>query len=371
MFTGIKNVSFKYAVLNGCRHHCSGCTQKKESNPQITDADFIALKTLYDDLLKHGVFIQEMALTPTDFMSASNRTELMDESRLIDLAAYGVDFDVNLTCLDQNKFMIADLTNDYNKLPRHIRLELGVPYEYAKRFNKKYQQHIVNTLNLLQDKLNNPITDIQFLVNYSEPTFYSENKEPLTSEGFNELVARNIYPGAKIDLALPDTNLNLKDLNVRAALRKSIDNLNRVYVDIMKDNLRDQHATTIYSRALPDVENCLAMNYYDGELYISAVAFDIVFIKDDLFKIDKPWSYESINNSLMRMTDRGFEYAEKTKDCLCCPHLPNCAIKGTLGLMELARYKDCVSMLRDNNDLIKEHQSLVFSTGAFTFRDEE
>lgn len=361
----LEYVSFRYMILNGCRHHCSGCTQKRDENPPITDQDYIDLKNLYEDIIAHGGKIKEMVLTPTDFMSAANRTELMNDERLMELASYGEDFDVNLTCLDQDMHRIEDLVNDLNKLPKNVKLELGIPYEYAKRNNPKYQNHIVKTLEMLQERLNNHIYDIQFAVNYSAPTFESENKEELTLEGFKELMSREIYPGSKLDLALPDTNLDLRDLNVRSSLKKSLHGLNDLYVKIMEEDVEHNEITTVYARAMPGYTDSIALNYYDGELYLSAVSFDISFIREEIFRISKPWTYDSIILKISEVISDGLVYTEKTHDCQSCPHLINCAKVGTLSLMKIANYKDCISMLKDNSDLIQRHQELNYTQAKY------
>lgn len=361
MFTKIKSISITYNILNGCRYSCTGCLQDKFNNDQITDQEYEELLFFYEDLKKNNVKIVELALGPTDFMSASNRTELMNDPRLMKLISYGRNLDVNFSCLDQNEDRLNELVNELKNLPKGTHIEFGIPYEFDKRFNQKYQKHLVKTIDILQGKLGNIIEDFQFTINYNHDEFVKQFKEELTQESFNEMIQRQIYPNAKVDLFLPELLKDLTDLNVRMSLRRSIDGANKFYIGRLEEDLRNGEATwhpVISEEGFP---NSQRINYYKGDFYLCVVVFDNALVIHPYLKVKKPWTYENLLNTVLELQERAFDYSLKTNHCSTCPHLWRCAPKGTITLMEIARYKDCITMLRGNEDLLSKHRDIVIS----------
>lgn len=358
MITHLDKVSFNFIILNGCRHNCNGCTVIKDNNPQISDSDYTSLIALFKEFKDKNVKVEELALGLTDFLSRSNRKELVNDTRLQHLFKEVDNLEINITCLVGKDDELRDMVDDINILPNHLKLELGVPFEYHLRDKDKYKNVLLSNINKLNTLLDNRLEQVRFQINYSQAKYIDQFGFDLESDGFINLLNQEMSDITFVDIALPDLNKNLKDINVRQSLLSTIRKSNDLIYNKLIDSINNKDINWPFPNEVIDTDVGIGLTYYGSELYLFTNVFDNFSTTNDFFKVYKPWTYDNLLRTINDITIKGIEFSTKTKDCSACPYLLKCSSKGTLGLMQVANYKECISLYPRLEPHLDEYRNL-------------
>lgn len=330
LFTMRFNVEF----LNGCEYNCAGCFVNRRNI--ITDNDYLVLLDLVTKLRTTDIHIDEIILGPTDFFVADNTIDVLINPHFRKLFKSKTVLTLLSTLQSTDDSMLAKISI-LNKYYDDIEVELLIPIDPLKIFDKDYTENLKHKISLLNY--------IKFDVDYAFQINISKLEDidlvKLTNyiqEEFNTILEFN------------PSIMRIKNIDKVVSFLDEWNNMLSSNIDKINKNSILLSSANKYHAGY----NERTYTYKNGFLYACPFIYENVVSLSNSFKIEKSNELYNVNEILefdTNLTTQQFKYASKTDICENCTHLSSCISKEVLFYMKNNNIKKCII----NRDILEIH----------------
>lgn len=321
-------------LLSGCVHSCDGCY----INKSYVESDWNnVLENAYEvasNLSKKGLRFRELILGPTDFFSASNTIEVLNNPTFQNLLRIHEKTRITAACIfdDLNKEnfeAIFKILDDKSKFKEEMILEFLIPLNSKKIIAKDSGYIEANKWAIDYFGQNTPkVIDWSYVVNIHSndelKNNYIEVVETIKRE-FNTIVEFN--PGF---FRSNNNKLINKNLTYWKKFLQEILANNKI-TDLYLTNLDMHHNTN----------NTICLNFYKGGVFFSPFIYEQIIDTEKVFEVFD-FGADSIIQKHRNLEVDGYEYAQHTDECSDCQYLTACTGRNVLNFMETKSIKHCL-----------------------------
>lgn len=317
-------------VFKGCANHCAGCMVDRDLGGSIEDVPL--LYALIKEMVEAGYVAFDLGIGPTDYMSADNVQEVMQNDVVREMAQqfHQVTFNAAFLSKDMNGYakMCEEIDDAFPGKP--IRFLMPAAPDFFK--TNKFGDMIVSKLNFVKDHLKVAyLNEAGFVVNCTHETV-TENFDVNMCAGFDVE-----FPVDKDDiLNIPYGRAPNKDLMVAERIKRMSHRITQFYADLQGDDERRRNPDLHY-----DTGTMVNLLYTDGKLYWVPFLKDDCAFLDEAFVIPRPWTMSTLLKARGEALESSIAYVQGTQ-CQNCPHLSSCAEKGITSIMKRMSIKDCL-----------------------------
>lgn len=336
--TDMLRSEFVFDVLDGCAFNCAGCYIPRRNS--CTPEDIVTANNIADTLQEMDISCEEMFIGPTDIFTATNFDEIMNTQAMYDLTTR-FSISTSSTLMTPTK----EIKKRWHVLQKHLNAAPARDFELLVAFD--LQRYIANDreyLELLHTNLEMFKKDtVVFVVNYYEGMF---NNTSLLH------VAHNIHEEFNVPLRIIPSFF-------RAGATSTVERKSALFLEMLMIQLIDADIPDYLSINMFDKyfggEGFINFSYKDGNLYLTPFIFEGIPQTHEIFRIERPYTPDSISRALKKLTTRQYQYAPETMACFNCPLLPSCVGRNVLAYMESRDLMDCIvpkTHIWDDNDYI-------------------
>lgn len=317
-------------IFRGCQHSCSGCMIDRTLGGDVNDIP--ELYALITEMVDAGYVAFDLGIGPTDYMSADNTAEVMDNPTFQQMAQmfHQVTFNAAFLEKDMNKYreMCHDIDASLPGKPIRFLIPAAPPFFKSEKFGNMIQ----SKLEFVQANLNNAfLNEAGFVVNCTADT---------VTDDFDEMMYNGFdveFPVDKDDiLNIPYGRAPVKDLMVAQNIKRMSHRISQFYSTLEGVDERRRNPDLCYHTG-----TMVNLLYTGGKLYwVPFLKDDCPFLEDE-FTIPKPWTMENLLDSRQKAVERAMDYLKNTP-CMTCPYLSSCSEKGILNIMERMKITDCL-----------------------------
>lgn len=317
-------------LFRGCGHHCAGCMIDKSLGGEISDLpDLLALVR---EMTAVGYVAFDLALGPTDYMSATNTQEVMTNLTFREMVKLFGQVTFNAAFLDTNLEHYDDMCQDIDYAIACKPVRFLIPAVPSHFKNEKFGKMIRDKLKYVQEAL--------FLAHLDEAGFVINCTQETVDDRFEEYLRNGFAMEFLVDkddiLNIPYGRAPNKDLMVAQNVRRVSHRISSFYAGLDGDDERSRNPDLHY-----DTGTMLNLLYTGGKLYWVPFLKDECPFLDDDFEVKRPWSMANLLETRERSRDASLEYLKDTP-CLQCPQLGSCADKGITSIMQKLSIHDCL-----------------------------
>lgn len=295
-------------------------------------SDIPDLLALIQEMTSVGYVAFDLGVGPTDYMTADNRQDVMQNRTFQEMAQLFHQVTFNAAFLDTNLLNYGVMCYEIDCAVPGKPIRFLIPAVPAHFKNEKFGLMIKEKLeyikkNLIVARLN----EAGFVVNCTKETVDDKFEEHLRN-GFDiEFVVD------KDDiLTIPYGRAPTKDLMVAQNVRRVSHRISSFYKELNGEDERRRNPDLHY-----DTGTMVNLLYTGGKLYwVPFLKDDCPFLDDD-FVIERPWSMANLLAARERAREASLTYLEGTP-CMECPHLGSCAEKGITSIMKKLSIRDCL-----------------------------
>ena len=322
MQIGFLGLNLFLEVLNSCSWNCPGCFVNKSNRAEeFLAADVERLSSLCDEYQAKGHPLQRLFVGPTDFLTATNFTELSQSKEFKHLANR---FDI----LTMYSTLLGDIGNFRERFSKiksvHPNIKVIVPV-MAKNVleQSSYVERLKERLQLLKDEFG--IDDIQFAFNLL----------PKDNQSFlkiSELFLAEF--GIK-----PEYNLSFsRSLDLTSDREEIYSKLQFVYnqldFSIGRDGGAEETVEDWFVRILV---------YREGQLFHMPLLLDPYINFDSRFVHTEDWNYEGLQKHESQLVLESYQSLDQLPECGTCEFLGLCSHLGINRLMMRMGEKRCIA----------------------------
>lgn len=317
-------------LFKGCGHHCAGCMIDKGLGGDVSDIpDLLAL---IKELTSVGYVAFDLGVGPTDYMTADNRHEVMNNKVFQEMAQLFHQVTFNAAFLDTNLLNYGVMCYEIDCAVPEKPIRFLIPAAPSHFKNEKFGLMIKEKLeyvkkNLMVARLN----EAGFVVACTREAMTPEFEQHLKN-GFDIEFCVD-----KDDiLNIPYGRAKTYDLMVAQNVRRVSHGISQFYAGLSGEDERRRNPDLHY-----DTGTMVNLLYTGGKLYwVPFLKDDCPFLDDD-FIIERPWSMENLLEARNRAREASLTYLEGT-ECMSCPHLGSCSEKGITSIMQKLEVRDCL-----------------------------
>jgi hypothetical protein len=341
-----KLIDFTLDIAHGCKFSCTGCHIDKISGRLPSSAEFDQLDKLVDEMNSNGFNAMNLAIGPTDIMTAENRDDILLHPRIKNFANKFMKTTINCAFLEPHESDYVDLGKKLDWLLHGKMVKFVIPFEAFHIDNQSYIDKIREKVMLTVENMPNVIHTKTYLnVNYETTQIYDrQNNTNLTAELILKLYNSDLLDGLDVDLILPHPRSNLRNKFIGSEFIKAAKTLKQTLIDA-----REKYGIDNISIAEIDAEEGKDWDiiYKTGKLYMPPFLLEGLACFDKVFEIDREWSlaglYDFYNNSFVKQVD----WASTVTECKDCRFVGLCAERGIHNLMMITGTQDCISPAKD------------------------
>lgn len=317
-------------LFRGCGHSCAGCMIDKSLGGDVDDLP--ALLALVREMTAVGYKAFDLAMGPTDYMSATNTQEVMTHPTFRTMAELFDHLTFNAAFLDTRWANYRAMCDDIDAAVPWKPIRFLIPAVPSHFKNEKFGLKISERLQWVKENLMDAhLYEAGFVVNCTRETI-DDNFEEHLANGF-----ALEFPVDKDDiLNIPYGRAPNKDLLVAENVRRVSHRISSFYAGLAGDDERSRNPDLHY-----DTGTMLNLLYTGGKLYWVPFLKDECPFLDDEFVVERPWSMANLLATRERARESSLEYLKDTP-CLKCPHLGSCADKGITSIMQKLSIRDCL-----------------------------
>jgi hypothetical protein len=337
-----KLIDFTLDIAHGCKFSCTGCHVDKVSGRIPTEEEFNKLDFLIDEMNENGFKAMNLAIGPTDIMTAENRDDILAHPRIKQLSKKFMKTAINCAFLEPHDESYIDLGKKLNWLLQGKMVKFVIPFEAFHIDNKSYIDKIRHRVNLTVKNMPDVIHTKTYLnVNYETSEIYDrQNNTNLTEELILKMYSSDLLEGFEIDLILPHPRSNLRNklisFNFINAAKKLKNTLS---------SARSKYGLDVISIAEVKVEEGKDWDiiYKNNKLYMPPFLLEGLASFDEVFEVKENWTlaglYKSYNDSFMKQ----LKWASSAPECKDCQFMGLCAERGVHNLMMITETTECIS----------------------------
>lgn len=317
-------------LFKGCAHHCSGCMIDKAVGGVLDDIP--ELLALIKEMVGVGYVAFDLGIGPTDYMTADNTKEVMDNPVVQEMAQLFRQVTINAAFLEKRLDKYTQMCEEIDlAIPgKPIRFLIPAAPSFFKTpkfgdmINAKLT-HIKNTLKVAY------LNEAGFVVNCTEETV-DENFDLNMRDGFDVE-----FPVDKDDiLNLPYGRLKRTDILTAERVKAISHRITQFYSDLNGDEERRRNPDLCF-----DTGTMVNLLYAEGNLYwVPFLKDDCVFFNEN-FVVPRPWSMTNLLAVREKAVEASLQHVKDTP-CMTCPYLSSCVEKGITNIMHTLGIKDCL-----------------------------
>jgi radical SAM protein with 4Fe4S-binding SPASM domain len=325
-------VRFNLELLKGCEFQCSGCYVNRDNSFNQKELDIVLDAAI--KFKKEDYHFDEIIIGPTDFFSAKNTVELIQNQSFKSLFTK----DVVLTLLSTLQTDTAEILSRIDLMNTHLpnlELEVLIPVEIEKLVNKDLLY--IGSLKEKIKLLNHFSGDVEYALQLNiqntkcYPGFNLKSLMQFVESEFNSITEFNpsfmrLANKEKIQTTILSWN-NMLSENKEIFLKE----------DMLFTMGNPNHASF----------NEITFNYQRGKFYSCPFIYENVFDKAEAFLIsstgeDGYYDVKDFENHRGFIESRQLSYIDKTEDCKSCSFLASCMGKQVLHFMEEKSITKCL-----------------------------
>lgn len=337
-------IRFNLEFLKGCVFDCAGCYVNRKND--YTDKDLEIVKHAQSQFIDNGYVFDEIILGPTDFFSALNTEDLLQNPKFAELFQEKTVLTI-LSTLQSSPEVIKkriDLINTY--LRHDIEIEILIPFNFQKLLDndQEYISSLRQRINLL--------SDLKCDVEYA----FQLNIQSLDNPGAFEL--------KKISDKVWDEFKTITEFNpsfMRLAKTQKVISIIKNWNSMLSQNIKKEYISgsdkITFTMANKNHAgfNEVTYNYSNGVFYSCPFIYENVFDKSEHFQIkasrdDGHYSIDDFQLHRDIINQNQLEYLNSTDECGNCPHAISCVSKQVIDYMMDKNIKSCI-LAKDILDL--------------------
>jgi hypothetical protein len=303
--------------------------------------DIPELYALIKEMTGAGYIAFDLGVGPTDYMSAENVQDVMQNPTFMAMAQdfHQVTFNAAFLEKDMDKYrvMCEEIDEACPGKPIRFLIPAAPGFFKSDKFGKIINEKLEFVKrHLLEAYLN----EAGFVVNCTTETVGDEFTN-LLKEGF-----KIDFPVEKDDiLNIPYGRSTLKDLLTAEKIKRMSHQISVFYSELHGEDERHRN---------PDL--CTNTGTMVNLLYTGGELYWVPFLKDDCpfiepeFIIPRPWTMSNLIQTRQHAMDKALTYLADTP-CMSCPLIGSCMEKGISSIMEKMKIRDCLVGLEYVKDL--------------------
>lgn len=317
-------------LFRGCGNHCAGCMIDRTVAGTVDDLP--ELQAMIEEMVAAGYVAFDLGIGPTDYMTADNVSEVMQNPTLQAMAQVFHQTTFNAAFLEKDLDKYAKMCEEIDEaIPgKPIRFLIPAAPNFFK--TNKFGDMIESKLEFVKEHLRVAyLNEAGFVVNCTHETVTEEFDENMR-EGFDVE-----FPVDKDDiLNIPYGRLGRTDIMTADHVKRISHRISRFYSDLQGDEERRRNPDLCYHTG-----TMVNLLYAEGKLYwVPFLKDDCVFL-DDRFTIPRPWSMDNLLQVRSKALRESVDYLKDTA-CMTCPYLSSCSEKGITSIMQVLSIKDCL-----------------------------
>jgi hypothetical protein len=343
------HLSLNLEWLKGCQFSCKGCHVNKDAVLPYDAIERSKLGAWLYSMTHEGNYLPTIVfLAPTDFLSASNTAELLDNPDTYSILSKFRRLSLQTTYLDISK--AEEIVKILRKHYSHMELELNFIIEPEQIGNDKYLSRIKENRNKIYELLNwtQPVlsfaimnvyeydrvkkNDVKKLLADYQALHDKIGKEFGTTIDFNFSMLRNSWwSNEDVEEAVKSIS-RIFDQGVNHEFNQTI----RFSFGKLTDSLIEKH-----------------YNWHQGSLYASPMLYErIVSFHEDLRIPLQEHTVKETETSEGNLLVKQYENVDD-KDCATCRYQASCIDRNILTFMDMHDIKKCI-IARDALDAINK-----------------
>ena len=337
-----KLIDFTLDISHGCKFSCSGCYVDKVSGRIPSDIEFDKLDSLIDEMNMTGFPAMNLAIGPTDIMTAENYLDIVSHERIKQFAKKFMKTSINCAFLEPRDESYIEFGKRLNWLLEGKMVKFVIPFEAFHIDNKSYIDKIKHKIQLTLENMPDVVHTKTYLnVNYETSVIYDrQHNTNLTEELILKLYSSDLLEDLDVDLILPQPRANLRNPLVSFNFINAAKKLKDTLISARKIYGKD-----VISVAEVKVEEGQDWDivYKSGKLFMPPFLLEGLASFDEVFEVKYEWTlnglYKTYNESLINQ----LKWASENEDCKSCQFKGLCAERGIHNLMIITDTKDCIS----------------------------
>lgn len=337
-----KLIDFTLDIAHGCKFSCTGCHVDKISGRIPTKDEFDKLDALVDEMNENGFDAMNLAIGPTDIMTAENRDDILTHDRIKQLAKKFMKTTINCAFLEPHDEDYIELGKKLNWLLYGKMVKFAIPFEAFHIDNKGYLDKIKHRLSLTIQNMPNVVHTKTYLnVNYETSQIYDrQNNTNITEELILKLYKSDLLEGLDVGIILPHPRSNLRNKIIAANFINAAKKLKKTLADA-----RSKYGEDNVSIAEIKIEEGKDWDiiYKNNKLYMPPFLLEGLASFDKVFEVKEEWTlsglYKSYNDSFAEQ----LKWASTAPECSGCQFMGLCAERGIHNLMMITDTVECIS----------------------------
>ncbi len=321
-------------LLNGCAHSCHGCFVDKKRELKGQEQMLEQAHRVAGNLSRRNWRLREIVLGPTDFFSATNAQDILKMPLFRELFHFHPQTHFTVPCvfspLDRRKFSeIFDLLDNPAWFRQDLELEFLVLSNVEKilREDPAYMRDNFWAIDFFK-RQTPKVVEWFYLINMQ--------KDMLLRHRYLEIM----------DIVADkfETILEFSPGFFRSQNHKLSEQTLKSWKDFLEHLVeRDDY----YGMCFTDWDkehstaNTIFLNFIDDKIYFSPFIYEQIVDTSELLRV-QDLSAEAILEQHMQLQKQGFEYAQKTRECMDCEHLVSCVGRNVLNIMQLRGMTECI-----------------------------
>jgi RNAse (barnase) inhibitor barstar len=342
-------------LLNDCTWSCRGCHVNKSSQLPLNDEQGQKLVQLVKEFDYRGYELNFLNITPTDFMSASNTLEVLQNPYVKKLIHSFDYWFLTSTFLADDDSYQKEIQNLINADYKNTNLYFYVVMHTLKANDEKYKKSVVDKKNSYISKLKTNSSRQFVLYNWFD--FPNPEIEALhrnyvaTSDWYRQNF--NANQDYVMSFARRKNLKSYKDEFVR-----SIDWLNDVIaadvprdIEIELENRMSKIGETSYTAY--DFLN-RRYSYRNGEFFFVPFLVACIVNFDEMLKVPiKEWTVDEFERCEQDLVVSQYKSVTKKKACANCIHQAKCIERQIIHTLDALDYDGCIAPVRQYQEQFK------------------
>lgn len=336
------DVLIQMEVLTGCDHGCLGCFVNKNLDSNMNQAIIDRAKELADGVKRTGLNLREFVIGPTDFFSASNTKDVLNNSKVQEIMrdhtgariAAPAKFDsVSMERLQE----IFDILDDEDKFRREMIIEFIMPIGRIDQMldDSDYYEEVMKKVKFFKESTPKQM-DWSWTLQASNVVGKKIDKET-----YNRIIQKSVNEYETIVEMNPAFSRAHSQLIQRKNLFGWNEFLGRV-IDAGNANETVMSMANLYCNSI----NFVGLTIVPGEngptTHLNVMLHEQAFFLKNKNLDVTGLTFEEILERKNELVLKGINKSAKVKDCAACPYAIACANRLIFEAQESLNVNGCV-----------------------------
>lgn len=340
-----KLIDFTLDISHGCKFSCSGCHVDKISGRLPSEDEFDRLNTLIDEMNTTGFKAMNLAIGPTDIMTAENKDDILSHPRIKQFAKKFLKTSINCAFLEPRDEDYVDFGKKLNWLLEGKMVKFVIPFEAFHIDNRAYIDKIKHKIAVTLEHMPDVVHTKTYLnVNYETSEIYDrQNNTNLTEELILKLYNSDHLDGLDVDLILPQPRSNLRNPLIAFSFVNAAKKLKNTLI-----SARQRYGEDVISVAEVKTEEGQDWDivYKNSKLYMPPFLLEGLASFDEVFEIKNDWTLDELYKAYNQNIVNQLKWASNNEECSSCQFKGLCAERGIHNLMMITNTLECISPVK-------------------------